>query len=121
MHKPTISKRLISPGRSNKDASLSDPSDSSQTSAAAVFIAEPGATAKRFVCRFGARYVSSVSMGIGRLRYPAEPAGLTYWTGVLDTKAAGSSDVLAAISESGENQAGLIGVIGNGYAFTPYV
>jgi hypothetical protein len=50
-----------------------------------------------------------------------EPAGLTYWTGVLDTKAAGSSDVLAAISESGENQAGLIGVIGNGFAFTPYV
>jgi hypothetical protein len=50
-----------------------------------------------------------------------ETGGLDFWTGVLDTKAAGVADVLAAISESGENKAGLIGVIGNGFEFTPYV
>lgn len=49
-----------------------------------------------------------------------EAAGLAFWTGLLDSNAAGTSDVLAAISESSENQAGLIGVIGNGFAFTPF-
>jgi hypothetical protein len=50
-----------------------------------------------------------------------EAGGLNFWTGVLDTKAATVAEVLAAISESGENKAGLIGVIGNGFEFTPYV
>jgi hypothetical protein len=49
-----------------------------------------------------------------------EAGGLDFWTGVLDSKAAGVADVLGAISESAENKAGLIGVIGNGFEFTPY-
>jgi hypothetical protein len=49
-----------------------------------------------------------------------EAGGLDFWSGVLDSKAAGVADVLAAISESAENKAGLIGVIGNGFEFTPY-
>jgi hypothetical protein len=49
-----------------------------------------------------------------------EAGGLDFWSGVLDSKAAGVPDVLGAISESAENKAGLIGVIGNGFEFTPY-
>jgi hypothetical protein len=49
-----------------------------------------------------------------------EAGGLDFWSGALDSKAAGVPDVLAAISESAENKAGLIGVIGNGFEFTPY-
>ena len=49
-----------------------------------------------------------------------EQAGLDYWVGVLDGNKAGVSDVLFNISESAENKAGLIGVIGNGFVYTPY-
>jgi hypothetical protein len=49
-----------------------------------------------------------------------EAGGLNFWTGVLDNHQAGVADVLAGISESAENKAGLIGVIGNGFEFTPY-
>lgn len=49
-----------------------------------------------------------------------DAGGLDFWTGVLDSKAAGTADVLAAISDSAENKDGLIGVIGNGFEYTPY-
>ena len=49
-----------------------------------------------------------------------DAGGLDFWAGVLDNKAAGTADVLAAISESSENKAGLVGVIGNGFEYTPY-
>lgn len=49
-----------------------------------------------------------------------EAGGLDFWVGVLESKAAGVPDVLAAISESAENKAALIGVIGNGFSFTPF-
>jgi hypothetical protein len=49
-----------------------------------------------------------------------EEGGLNFWVGVLDNKQVGVADVLAGISESAENKAGLIGVIGNGIEFTPY-
>jgi len=49
-----------------------------------------------------------------------EAEGLKYWAGLLDTKAASTAEVLASISESGENQSGLFGVIGNGFAYIPY-
>lgn len=49
-----------------------------------------------------------------------EGGGLAYWTGVLDHKTAGMADVLAGLSESAENKAGLVGVIGNGFAYDPY-
>ena len=35
-------------------------------------------------------------------------------------QAAGTADVLASISDSNENKVGLIGVIGNGFEYTPY-
>lgn len=46
--------------------------------------------------------------------------GLAFWVGALDHKTAGVADVLAAISESPENVAGLVGIIGDGFAYTPY-
>lgn len=48
-----------------------------------------------------------------------DAGGLDYWTGLLDTRAASTAQVLASISESGENKAALVGVIGNGFVFTP--
>jgi len=44
-----------------------------------------------------------------------DAGGLDFWAGVLDNKAASTADVLASISDSAENKAGLIGVIGNGF------
>jgi hypothetical protein len=49
-----------------------------------------------------------------------DAGGLDFWAGVLDSKAAGTADVLASISDSAENKAGLIGVIGNGFEYTPF-
>lgn len=49
-----------------------------------------------------------------------EPGGYAYWLGVLDRHQDTPAGVLANISESAENQAGVIGVIGNGFAYTPY-
>ncbi len=49
-----------------------------------------------------------------------DAAGLDWWTARLDEGAARSS-VLAAFSESPENQAQVIGAIQNGIAFIPYL
>ena len=49
-----------------------------------------------------------------------DAGGLDFWAGVLDSKTAGTADVLASISDSAENKAGLVGVIGNGFEYTPY-
>lgn len=49
-----------------------------------------------------------------------EKGGLDFWVGVLDSKAATPVQVLASLSESAENQAGLASIIGNGFAYTPY-
>jgi hypothetical protein len=48
-----------------------------------------------------------------------ESGGLDFWVGVLDGNTS-KAEVLAAISESAENQAGVIAVIGNGFTYTPY-
>jgi hypothetical protein len=55
------------------------------------------------------------------LHRPSEASGFNFWLGVLDNKADTLAGVLAAFSESAENQAGLVGVIGNGFAYTPFV
>jgi hypothetical protein len=54
------------------------------------------------------------------LHRPGELAGIDFWTGVLDNKAATLPEVLVGFSESPENQAGVIGVIQNGFGYTPY-
>lgn len=49
-----------------------------------------------------------------------EKGGLDHWVGVLERKAATVAEVLAAISESGENVAGTAALIGNGVDYLPY-
>ncbi len=51
----------------------------------------------------------------------AEPGGYYYWLGILDSGNANVAQVLASFSESPENQAAVIGVIGNGIPYTPFV
>ena len=54
------------------------------------------------------------------LHRAGETAGINYWAGLLDSHSATPAEVLAGFSESPENQAGLIGIIGNGFTYTPY-
>ena len=54
------------------------------------------------------------------LHRPGETAGVNFWVGELDSHRRSVAEVLAGFSESPENQAGLIGLIGNGFAYTPY-
>ena len=50
----------------------------------------------------------------------ADSGGYNYWLGILDSGQASVAGVLAAFSESSENQVAVIGVIGNGILYTPY-
>lgn len=54
------------------------------------------------------------------LHRPGETGGYNFWLGILDRHDGTVAEVLAAFSESAENQAGVIGVIGNGFAYTPF-
>jgi hypothetical protein len=54
------------------------------------------------------------------LHRAGETAGVNYWTGLLDSKAASVADVLMGFSESAENQAALATLIGHGIAYTPF-
>lgn len=49
-----------------------------------------------------------------------DKGGFDYWLGVLDKQGAPLSAVLASFSESPENQAALIKVIGSGIVYSPY-
>jgi len=49
-----------------------------------------------------------------------DAGGSAFWLNILDSHAGNAADVLASFSESAENQAALIGVIGHGIAYTPY-
>jgi hypothetical protein len=50
-----------------------------------------------------------------------EPGGYNYWLGILNSGQGTIADVLAAFSESPENQSGVIGVIEKGMRYTPYI
>eukprot|EP01030_Chromulinospumella_sphaerica_P009147 gene9147-8958_t len=49
-----------------------------------------------------------------------DAGGYAFWLGVLDRNAVTRAQVLAEFSESPENQAALIGVIGNGFSYQPF-
>ncbi len=49
-----------------------------------------------------------------------DAAGEAFWVHILDTGASNVADTLAAFSESPENQAALVGVIGQGIVYTPF-
>jgi hypothetical protein len=50
-----------------------------------------------------------------------EPGGYNYWLGILNSGQGTIADVLAAFSDSPENQSGVIGVIEKGMRYTPYI
>ncbi|MES2297742.1 MAG: DUF4214 domain-containing protein [Pseudomonadota bacterium] len=54
------------------------------------------------------------------LHRAGEAGGVAFYNHVLDSGAATVAEVLASFSESPENQAALVGVIGNGFAYTPF-
>ncbi|WP_409265831.1 FG-GAP-like repeat-containing protein [Massilia sp. BHUDP2] len=54
------------------------------------------------------------------LQRPGEKAGIDWWTGLLDAKTLTVADVLVGFSESAENKAALVGVMTDGFAYTPY-
>jgi len=54
------------------------------------------------------------------LHRAAESGGYNYWLGALNSGQDTVAEVLASFSESPENQAGVIGVIGNGISYTPF-
>lgn len=55
------------------------------------------------------------------LHRPGDLPGVAYWLGVLDANAATPAEVLTFFSEGFENQAALVGILGNGFAYTPFV
>lgn len=54
------------------------------------------------------------------LHRAGETEGIAYWAGVLDSGAASLVDVLIGFSESAENKAALVGLMSNGFAYTPF-
>jgi hypothetical protein len=54
------------------------------------------------------------------LHRDADTAGFQYWLDVLDRHVTSAAEVLASFSQSQENQAALVGVIGNGISYTPF-
>jgi len=49
-----------------------------------------------------------------------DSTGANYWIGILNDHKDTVANVLSNISESPENKASLVGVIGNGFEYTPY-
>jgi subtilisin-like proprotein convertase family protein len=54
------------------------------------------------------------------LHRAADQAGADYWTKLLDQHVLTTADVLMSFSESPENQTALVGVLQNGFEYTPY-
>jgi hypothetical protein len=54
------------------------------------------------------------------LHRAGDTGGFNWWLDILDRHATTQANVLAEFGESAENQAALIGVIGNGFTYTPY-
>ena len=53
------------------------------------------------------------------LHRPLDQAGFDYWVNALASGGSTRNQVLAGFSESAENQANVIGIIGNGFEYTP--
>lgn len=66
----------------------------------------------------GAQIVARLYQNV--LHRPGEAAGVAYWLDILESGKDTVAGVLAAFSESAENQQALAGLIGNGFAYVPY-
>ena len=86
-------------------------------------VAEGFVDSPEFKAVYGANPSSAQIVGkmyTNVLHRTGEPAGLAYWIDVLDSHRGTAADVLAGFSDSPENQAGLLGVMSHGFAYTPY-
>jgi methionine-rich copper-binding protein CopC len=61
----------------------------------------------------------ATTMYMNVLHRAPDSGGLAFWTGLLDNHQASVPEVLKGFSESAENQQNLIGIIGNGFPYTP--
>ncbi|MBV8635085.1 MAG: DUF4214 domain-containing protein, partial [Burkholderiaceae bacterium] len=87
-------------------------------SAAASFLASPEAQTLYGSHPSNAALVDAMYANV--LHRAGDAGGIAYWRGLLDQHNATPAQVLASFSESAENQAALVGVLQNGFAFTPY-
>jgi hypothetical protein len=81
-------------------------------------------TSNEFKAMYGANpshldFVNKLYLNV--LHRPGEAAGVAYWTATLDNPGTTAAAVLAAFSESTENKAALVGVIGNGFDYQPFL
>jgi Ca2+-binding RTX toxin-like protein len=93
------------------------------TGSSLVSIAQGFVNSAEFKALYGANptNTSMVStMYTNVLHRAPDNAGIAFWVSVLDNHQATPADVLMGFSESAENQQALIGVIGNGFAYTPF-
>ena len=65
-----------------------------------------------------AQFVTNLYSNV--LHRAPDAAGFTYWTGLLNTGALATPDVLASFADSAENRAQVIGSIQNGLEFIPF-
>lgn len=80
-------------------------------------------TSQEFATLYGPRPSNAEIVGKfyeNVLHRAPDPAGYSYWVGVLDKGLANPSAVLAAIGESQENKDQLAPVIGSGFYYTAY-
>ncbi|MEH6434963.1 DUF4214 domain-containing protein [Massilia sp. DD77] len=88
------------------------------TDVAASFLAAPEGVTSYGGSLSNAEIVTRFYQNI--LHREPDAGGRDYWTGLIDQNKATVAQVLAGISESAENKIGLVGVIGNGFAYTPW-
>jgi hypothetical protein len=62
----------------------------------------------------------ATTMYMNVLHRTPDSGGLAFWVGLLDNHQANVAEVLTGFSESAENQQNVIGVIGNGFPYTPF-
>ena len=89
---------------------------------ALVDVSDDFVTSAEFSSRYGSldstHFVDQLYQNV--LHRAPDSAGEGYWVGLLDQGDLTRAGTLMYFSESGENQAALIGAIGNGMAYTPY-
>ncbi|WP_166454780.1 DUF4214 domain-containing protein [Duganella aquatilis] len=78
---------------------------------------------EEFAGKFGGHpdaqtFVSKLYQNV--LHRAGEPAGLAFWTGLLERGTLSMADVLIGFSESAENQAQVVGSVQHGIGYTPW-
>ncbi|MGV7211254.1 DUF4214 domain-containing protein [Oxalobacteraceae bacterium A2-2] len=86
-------------------------------------VADTFVRSAEFITKYGADTSNAAFVDLlyhNVLHRDADAGGAAFWLQVLQDGAS-RADVLSSFSESPENQAALVGVIGNGFSYIPYV